>query len=672
MIYKLLFLDIETNGLSPNNDEILEIAGVFCKYSTEKTEIIDHFQSLIRPQQSVNEITSQITGLTDSSFIDAPNSSSVHDLWANFIDKNYDPVTEKLVIIGHSIIEFDILFLIKNNYFLPEKYDLADTFYLSKILFPQFTAVNLEALITNFDLNNRVEKLIKDFKIDAISHRALYDTLCCYSLWFDILNFINLYNYSPKIKTIFIEELLHIPLYNLQEKVVIPLKNNEINDTTTVYIDWKGKTKSQNPIQLIQTFSTEIQNSIIDELTNKFPKNYTALYLQLYTILIAKKHFINYDFYFHGRRLDHLKATIILKSLHNSDIITNNNLIKKTPLLETLIWQADEINTTKLDFEELIVLLELVLEIANNDKINKQIQLTINAYDFFKLSLNPFWINNHYSYKPKTIKLTEENIYHKLHSVAIEINNLSTLLNKETDTITSQLKRWISNNTINFEEEADFTMIKDYVKILYKANNPNIINSLNTFLQTENISIPTFFTKNEAIEYINYLNLEPISKEFLNKIEFFENPENDSSKPIKKFNVTRVNGNLEITSQSLELLICTNNKLFLKTVEYIGNHCNREDWIAIGQSGSITKIMSKLRNGFNGIVILRQNDSWAIKKLDIKTKDNIMNIKILGDFQFYPARIFFSLMDKYKLTKLVQILNNAQIRQLEFSYSSSN
>ena len=67
-MYPVIALDLETTGLDPRRDAIIEI-GAVC-FDGEK--IIGKWQSLINPQRPVPAMITQLTGITSQMVIQAP------------------------------------------------------------------------------------------------------------------------------------------------------------------------------------------------------------------------------------------------------------------------------------------------------------------------------------------------------------------------------------------------------------------------------------------------------------------------------------------------------------------------------------------------------------------------------------------------------------------------
>ena len=74
-------VDIETTGLSPIFDEIIEIGAV--KYQNGKP--IDTFSSLIKPFEPIDEFITELTGITNEMLENAPSLPSVLPSFLEFI-----------------------------------------------------------------------------------------------------------------------------------------------------------------------------------------------------------------------------------------------------------------------------------------------------------------------------------------------------------------------------------------------------------------------------------------------------------------------------------------------------------------------------------------------------------------------------------------------------------
>ena len=95
--------DLETTGMSPDKDEIVEISAIKVKDG----EIVDEFSSLVNPGMPIPAGASSVNGITDDMVADAPGFEEVFELFLEFIGEE--------VLVGHNIAGFDMHFLYRIN-----------------------------------------------------------------------------------------------------------------------------------------------------------------------------------------------------------------------------------------------------------------------------------------------------------------------------------------------------------------------------------------------------------------------------------------------------------------------------------------------------------------------------------------------------------------------------
>ncbi|RHS40210.1 exonuclease domain-containing protein [Clostridium sp. AF02-29] len=160
-------IDIETTGLSPDFDSIIEVSAV--KYIDGKE--VGNFTSLIKPEETyddgtyIDDFIEKLTGITNEMLSNAPEPLPVFKQFKDFIGKN--------ILIGHNI-NFDINFLYDNfEYYLSEKLDndFVDTMRFSRFIHPE-------------EAHHRLKDLAERYKVDySGAHRSLNDcyiTHACY------------------------------------------------------------------------------------------------------------------------------------------------------------------------------------------------------------------------------------------------------------------------------------------------------------------------------------------------------------------------------------------------------------------------------------------------------------------------------------------------------------
>jgi DNA polymerase-3 subunit epsilon/ATP-dependent DNA helicase DinG len=158
-MYPIIALDIETTGLDPRKDAIIEI-GAVC-FDGEK--ITGTWQSLINPQRAIPPLITQLTNITNEMVINAPPIKAVVQDFTDFVGN--------LPVIGHNV-SFDLSFLKINQNF--DLNPVNDTFEIAAVLLPTAPRYSLSALIDLFGLSNLNPHRAKD---DAEATLAVFRKL---------------------------------------------------------------------------------------------------------------------------------------------------------------------------------------------------------------------------------------------------------------------------------------------------------------------------------------------------------------------------------------------------------------------------------------------------------------------------------------------------------------
>ena len=164
---KFIAIDLETSGLNPKEDKIIEISA--CKFDNGK--LTSSWTRLINPNIKLSHTVTQITGITDEMLQDKPSIESIIKDFILFIGD--------LPIVGHNIM-FDLSFLQNNmieyNMLFNDRM-ICDTFYLSKMYYYNFNSFSLSSLCQNLNIQ------IKE------SHRAEEDAKNSGLLFIKILKY---------------------------------------------------------------------------------------------------------------------------------------------------------------------------------------------------------------------------------------------------------------------------------------------------------------------------------------------------------------------------------------------------------------------------------------------------------------------------------------------------
>lgn len=97
-----ILIDLETTGLSPTYNEIIEISALKIKDG----EIIDTFSELIKPEYEIDDFIAKLTGITNEMVENSRNIKEVISDFMSFINKDD-------ILVGYNV-NFDINFLYDN------------------------------------------------------------------------------------------------------------------------------------------------------------------------------------------------------------------------------------------------------------------------------------------------------------------------------------------------------------------------------------------------------------------------------------------------------------------------------------------------------------------------------------------------------------------------------
>lgn len=154
-------VDIETTGLSPESDDVIEIGAI----KVINNEIVDEFSKLIRIERPLSPFITNLTGITDDMLAGGEDPDVVLRAFDEFLGDH--------IIIGHNV-NFDINFL----------YDKFER-YLEKPLCNDFLDTMRIARRQVKDLKNyKLGTLAEHFQIDYRgAHRGLTDVMITYHVY---------------------------------------------------------------------------------------------------------------------------------------------------------------------------------------------------------------------------------------------------------------------------------------------------------------------------------------------------------------------------------------------------------------------------------------------------------------------------------------------------------
>lgn len=146
-------IDIETTGLDPKFDEIIELSAL----RVRDCNICDSFVTFVKPENEISSFITQLTGITNDDVADAPPISTILPDFLSFIGSD--------IIVGHNV-HFDVNFIYDaaaEHCGRPVSNDIVDTMRISRHVLPQLKHHRLADVAGALDI------------VPSGAHRALVD-----------------------------------------------------------------------------------------------------------------------------------------------------------------------------------------------------------------------------------------------------------------------------------------------------------------------------------------------------------------------------------------------------------------------------------------------------------------------------------------------------------------
>lgn len=163
MIKDYVVLDLETTGLDPKTDKIIEIGAVRVRDGA----IVDSFSSFINPGRGLSEKTRELTGITMEDLKEAPFIEDVLEQLLLFLGDD--------ILLGHNIL-FDYSFLkraVVNQKKVFEKEGI-DTLRIARRFLVELDSRNLGFLCKYYGIELEAHRALND----AVATHMLYERLC--------------------------------------------------------------------------------------------------------------------------------------------------------------------------------------------------------------------------------------------------------------------------------------------------------------------------------------------------------------------------------------------------------------------------------------------------------------------------------------------------------------
>lgn len=157
--------DLETTGLSPETDEIIEISGI----RVRDGKAVEEFSTLVNPGRPIPHAASRVNGITDRMVQDAPALQDALESFLAFAGED--------IFVGHNIHTFDMLFLYNGaartlKRAVPNDY--VDTLYLARNCLPGQYRYRLTDIAARFGIDTQgAHRALKDCVMNQMCYERM-------------------------------------------------------------------------------------------------------------------------------------------------------------------------------------------------------------------------------------------------------------------------------------------------------------------------------------------------------------------------------------------------------------------------------------------------------------------------------------------------------------------
>lgn len=234
MIKTYVAFDLETTGLSPESDQIIEIGALKVK----EGKVVDRFMEFVKPDRPITSAITNITGITNEMVADARDTEKIiHD----FMD-----FCEDHVLVGHNIMfdyKFCKMYAVKYGY--PFEKKGIDTLKIARKVHKDFESKSLGALCEHYNIINQA------------AHRAYHDALATAKLYQCMAHYFEAQN-----------EKLFMPAQLMyKQKKVQPITKKQI-DYIGLLCKYHNICVDRNLEEMTRSEASKLIDSIISERGN--------------------------------------------------------------------------------------------------------------------------------------------------------------------------------------------------------------------------------------------------------------------------------------------------------------------------------------------------------------------------------------------------------------------
>lgn len=164
MLTSYICIDLETTGLNPKRDKIIEIGAVKVIDGVESGV----FSSFVNPGRKLEDRIVALTGIQDKDLYDAP---VINDVFCELM-----LFMEEYPLVGHSVLS-DFSFLKKAAVDLKLQFErqAVDTLKIARKYLPNLESRSLESLCDHYQIPHRPHRALEDAKATVLLYQKLLE-----------------------------------------------------------------------------------------------------------------------------------------------------------------------------------------------------------------------------------------------------------------------------------------------------------------------------------------------------------------------------------------------------------------------------------------------------------------------------------------------------------------
>lgn len=641
---KILFVDTETSGLLPSQHRIIEIAGVIVDYdeSSLRFEIVSEYSRMVKNDSPLDSKITRITSISNEMLALAPSISTVQEEWRQWIKGVINDDEEEVFVCGHSI-DFDIRFLTSEKWYLPVYQSVIDTFDLAKILLPDAVAVNLESLIHQYNLSPIKNKSLGEKVTGLVPHRALFDTYCAFLLFEFLINRLVSQYFAPSIIDILLENFLPLNITYYSQKITkatTPVTSN----TSPHILSIEGRQVRD----FESSFALLGKEKDFDTLTSLIElaeeKNIIRVCLQVYVIMTFVRENRSKKLKFHGREsIDYVLLNTLLE-LFGDKPNKDEGVVMK--YFEDCLSRIEYIGSDNYFVSQFIFGCELLLGFGS--AVNSDLVLKINKlmtmYDFLVVQLEQNAVYGEIELNPKNSDTQTLALISRVAIFGEAITDICNYLTteKEKDDLHPVIEKIMSQclesiNSMKIDSRNNLIIRINQNYCIFAL--PKREFDLNTYfaeigLKFSSIILQTYLKNDEFDQLTTSLNLTLPANYVVESLVVSTTPTMISRTITMKLE-EYVDWILsqKTPKSAVTIIVAPLAKTYNRLHYYLINSHRSSDFLLVGESGSMSKVLSKISAGFGGIVVLRTSE--IIKILDKLAEYSIEDVIFIGEPYLY-------------------------------------